>query len=82
MPNRLKTNNSFLTIEYLEKKIAEFVIKKYLKTIPEIISTCQFRRNCAMLLVNGFTSGITWNNNGFYLFDSHSKDSSGNPSKW
>ena len=32
-----------------------------------------------MLFVNGFTLGIIWNNNSFYLFDSHSRDSSGNP---
>ena len=35
--------------------------------------------NGAMLFVNGFTLGIIWNNNSFYLFDSHSRDSSGNP---
>ena len=78
MPNILKIKNSFLTIEYLENKTAEFVVKEYLKTISEIISACQFRCNGAMLLVNGFTLSIIWNNNSFYLFDSHSRDSSGN----
>ena len=79
MPNILKIKNSFLTIEYLENKTAEFVVKEYLTTISEIISACQFRGNGAMLFVNGFTLGIIWNNNSFYLFDSHSRDSSGNP---
>ena len=31
-----------------------------------------------MFFVNGFTLGIIWNNNSFYLFDSQTKDSSGN----
>ena len=79
MPNILKSKNSFLTIEYLENKTAEFVAKEYLATISEIISGCQFKGDGAMLFVNGFTLGIIWNNNSFYLFHSHSKVSSGNP---
>ena len=43
MPNRVKVKNSFLTIEYLENKTEEFVIREYLTTISEIIITCQFR---------------------------------------
>ena len=31
------------------------------------------------MFVNGNTLGIIWNNNSFYLFDSQSRDSSGNP---
>ena len=79
MPNILKIKNSFLTIEYLENKTAEFVVKEYLPTISEIISACQCRGNGAILFVNGFTLGINWNSKSFYLFDSHSRDSSGSP---
>ena len=32
-----------------------------------------------MLFVNSVTLGIIWNKNGFYLFDSHSRDWIGNP---
>ena len=32
-----------------------------------------------MLFVNGNTLGIIWNNKSFYLFNSQSRDSSGNP---
>ena len=32
-----------------------------------------------MFFVNGFTLGIIWNNNSFYLLDSQTKNSSGNP---
>ena len=32
-----------------------------------------------MLFIIGFTLGIIWNSNNFYLFDSNSRDSSGNP---
>lgn len=31
------------------------------------------------MFVNVSTLGIIWNNNSFYLFDSQSRDSSGNP---
>ena len=31
------------------------------------------------MFVNGNTLGIIWNNNSFCLFDSQSRDSSGNP---
>ena len=55
MPNILKSKNSFLTIEYLENKTAEFVVKEYLATISEIISGCQFKGDDAILFINGFT---------------------------
>ena len=32
-----------------------------------------------MLFIIGFTLGIIWNSNNFYLFDSNSRDSNGNP---
>ena len=79
MPNKMKIKKSFLTIEYWESKTAEFFVKEYLTTISEIISTCQFRGNGDMLFIIGFTLGIIWNSNNFYLFDSNSRDSSGNP---
>ena len=58
MPNILKIKNCFLTIEYLENKTAESVVKERLTTISEIISACQFRGKGAMLFANGFALGI------------------------
>ena len=68
-----------MTIEHLENRTTEFIIKEYLTTISESISNCQFRGNGTMLFLNGFTLGIIWNNNSFYPFNSHSRNSSGNP---
>ena len=46
--------------------------------ICDIVGNCSNLGNGALLIINGYALGVIWGKNCFFLFDSHSKNSSGN----
>ena len=76
-PQNCRIEDDFLSLDYLENKPGEIDFNAYLISISEIVSSCTLKGNGAVLLISGYTLAILWGRKCFFIFDSHSIDSSG-----
>ena len=77
LPQNCKIEDVSLNLDYLESKTGEIVFNAYLISISEIVSSCTSKGNGALLFISGYTLAILWGRDCFFIFDSHSRDSSG-----
>ena len=67
-----------IDIALMENKTGEITSSKYMTSIVDIVGNCLKLGNVALLMINGYALGVIWAKNCFFLFDPHSKSSSGN----
>ena len=66
------------SIDILENRTSEIISNTYLTLIFDIVGNCSNLANGVLLIINVYALGVIWGNSYFFLFDSHSKNSSGN----
>ena len=77
LPQEFFIKNSSINIEVLNIRTGEITAGAYLVSITEIVSDCQQIGTGARLIINNYILGVLWENQYFFLFDSHSKDEIG-----
>ena len=64
-------------MEILENKAGEVTTGAYLLSITETVNSVQQTGAGALLFIDNYISGLIWETDSIYLFDSHSKDVNG-----
>ena len=67
-----------IDIALLENKTGEITSSRYMTSIVDIVGNCSNLGNGALLMINGYSLGVIWGKNCFFLFDPHIKNSSVN----
>ena len=78
LPTKIEIYSHSIDIVLLGKKIGEITSSRYLTSIVDIVGNCSNLGNGALLIINEYAFGVIWKRNWFFLFDLHSKNSSGN----
>ena len=78
LPTKMEIYSHSIDIAFLENKTSGVTSSTYLTSIIDIVGNCSNLGNGALLIINGYTPGVIWEKNCFFLFDSYSKNSSGN----
>ena len=78
LPTKMEIYSHSIDIPLLENKIGEITSSRYLTSIVDIVGNCSNFGNGALLIINEYAFGVIWRRNWFFLFDLHSKNSSGN----
>ena len=78
LPTKMEIYSHSIDIALLENKIGEITSSRYLTSIVDIVGNCSNLGNGALLIINDYALGVVWGKICFFLFDPHSKNSSGN----
>ena len=78
LPTKIEIYSHSIDIALLENRTSEITSSIYTTSIGGIAGNCSNLGNGAPLIINGRALGVIWGKNCFFLFDSHSKNSSGN----
>ena len=78
LPTKIEIYSHSIDIALLENRTSEITSSIYMTSISDIIGNCSNLGNGALLIINGYALGVIWIKYCFFLFDSHSKNSSGN----
>ena len=78
LPTKTEIYSHSIDIALLENRTGEITSSTYMTAICDIVGNCSNLGNGALLIINGYALGVIWGKNCFFLFDSHSKNSSGN----
>ena len=62
----------------MENRTGEITSSTYLTSIGDIMGNFSNLCNGSLLVINAYALGVIWEKNCFFLFDSHSNNSSGN----
>ena len=79
LPQNCKIEDVSLNLDYLENKTGKIVFNAYLISISEITSSSTSKGNGALLFIHYWihVSHTFWGRDCFFIFESHSRDSSG-----
>ena len=78
LPTKIGIYSHSTDIALLENRSGEITSSICMTSIGDIVGNCSNLGNGALLIINGYALGVIWGKNCFFLFDSHSKNSSGN----
>ena len=78
LPTKWEIYSHSIDIAPLENRTGEITSSPYLTSIGDIVSNYCNLGNGALLIINYYAFGVIWWKNCFFLFDSHSHNSSGN----
>ena len=78
LPTKIEIYSHSIDIALLENRTGEITSSIYMTSTGDIVGNCSNLGNGALLMINGYALGVIWGKNRFFVFDSHSKNSSGN----
>ena len=78
LPTKIEIYSHSIDIVLLENTTGEITSSIYMTSTGEIVGNCSNLGNGALLITNGYAIGVIWGKNYLFLFDSHTKNSSGN----
>ena len=78
LPTKIEVYSHSIDIALLENRTGEITSSIYMTSTGDIVGNCSNLGNGALLMINGYALGVIWGKNRFFVFDSHSKNSSGN----
>ena len=77
LPTKIDIYSHSIAVALLENRTAK-ISSTYLTSTGDIIGNCSSLGNGALLIINGYSLGVIWGKNCFFIFDLHSKNSSSN----
>ena len=78
LPTKMEIYSHSIDIALLENKIGEITSSRYLTSMVDIVDNFSNLGNGTLLIIDVCALGVIWEKNCFFLFDLHSKNSSGN----
>ena len=78
LPTKIEIYSHSVDIALLDNRTGEITSSIYMTSIGDIVGNYYNLGNGALLIINGYALEVIWRKNCFFLFDSHSKNSSGN----
>ena len=78
LPTKIEIYSHSIDIALLENRTGEIISSTDMTAVGDIVGNCSILGNGALLIINGCVLGVIWVKNCFFLFESHSKKSSGN----
>ena len=78
LPTKIEVYSHSIDIALLENRTGEITSSIYMTSTGDTVGNCSNLGNGALLMINGYALGVIWGKNRFFVFDSHSKNSSGN----
>ena len=78
LPTKIEIYSNSIDFALLENKTGEITSSRYLTSIVDIVGNYSNIGNGALLITNGYVLVVIWGKNCFFLFDPHSKNSTGN----
>ena len=78
LPIKIEIYSHSIDISLLENRTSEIISSTYMTSVGDIVGNYSILGNGTLLMINGCVLGVIWVKNCFFLFESHSKNSSGN----